>query len=171
MQILNAVAITLSLVALLVSTRLNSRRNSFARHANSLPALQLLLAEFRKPSFHENYNFVCNDLPARSADGGISGLSLDERQKLYDVGYLFQHLADLCRRDVVDEGEVMATLRYRVQRVWEALEPFVEAERRLNPAAGPDTFRLLEAFAARALKYPQNGYASAMEAWLRSPIP
>ncbi|BEL04595.1 hypothetical protein Q0Z83_027860 [Actinoplanes sichuanensis] len=170
MDLVGLVALLVSLVAVVVSARLAITQNSMQKHANTIPSMDLLLGEFRSEEFWRSYNYVCTELADQDSGRGIAGLPAEARSHVYSVCYLFQHLGDLVRLGVVDERAILSTLRFRVIQVWAAVEPFVVQERRVNPAAGPNTLRLLEAFAARAEILPAESYSNAIEVWLSRPM-
>jgi hypothetical protein len=109
-NVLSISALLLSLLALAVSTRLTIKQQAIQRHANTLPALAMLLAEFRSADFHESYEYVCARLEEHPADCGISGLPPEARRH----GWL-EPAADARRRRVVPRhAEILGAVRLRV---------------------------------------------------------
>lgn len=162
---LSVAALLISLAAIALSTYLALKQNLTQRQANTIPALSLLLNEFRSSRFWESYEYVCNELENHQPEGGIAGLPNEARTHVYNVCYLLQHIGDLARLGVVSERGLLSTLRFRVIRVWKAVKPFVVEERVKNASAGPDNFRLLEAFAARAEMIPETSYSEVVQQW------
>jgi hypothetical protein len=169
-DVLSISALLLSLLALAVSTRLAVKQQAMQRHANTLPALSLLLAEFRSANFHESYEYVCSRLQEHPAECGISGLPREARRHVYAVCYLYQHLGELVRLGVVNERELLIPARNRLTAVWSAVQPFVLSERANKLVAGPDVLRVLEVFAERAQALPPDSYARALHHWRSRPL-
>ncbi|MFC8362454.1 hypothetical protein ACFUIY_21630 [Streptomyces griseorubiginosus] len=94
--LLNLLALLISICAVAASLIFGTRQLAIARHANYIPALLDLLAEFRKVEFHEQYNFVCSRLREEySPELGLSGLPPEVKQSVYSVAYFFQTLAGM----------------------------------------------------------------------------
>jgi len=154
-QTLGVAALAVSLLALLVSAVFAARQVALMRNANYVPVLIDLLSEFRSLEFNDNYRFVCTRLPIEyESTAGISGLPDEARAKIYDIAYYYQVFAALTALGVLQDRHIIAVLRDRIVHVWEAMEPFVLAERRLAPHTGPFLFRNLEEFAKKAQEMP-----------------
>lgn len=148
--LLNFLALFISICAVVVSFVFGRRQVEIARHANHIPALLDLLGEFRKAEFHEQYNFVCVRLGREHApELGLSGLPREAKESVYSIAYFFQALAGLSAAGIIGEPVAMAMVRGRVSAVWNAIEPFVRAERE-SPLVDSRFLSLLENFAADA---------------------
>ncbi|MFF4782680.1 hypothetical protein ACFY3E_15460 [Streptomyces griseorubiginosus] len=148
--LLNLLALLISICAVAASLIFGTRQLAIARHANYIPALLDLLAEFRKVEFHEQYNFVCSRLREEySPELGLSGLPSEVKQSVYSVAYFFQTLAGMYALGIIGEDVAMFMVRGRVNTVWRAIEPFVVKERE-SPVVDDHLLSILESFAADA---------------------
>jgi hypothetical protein len=151
--VLNVGAVVISLFALGASTWLASRQSVIQEQSNSTSVIVGVFTEFRSPAFREHYDFVCRRLGTEHpVDGGISGLPKPARDAVYDVAYLFSTLATLSGMGMLNEREVLALFRVRIIAVWDAIAPYVERERELNPTTGG--LSMLQVFAAQAKALP-----------------
>lgn len=151
----NAAAVSISVVALGMSTRLTSRQVAMQRHANYLPALMTLLGELRDARFHARYEYVINVLPSHEPSLGLRGLPDEAKEAVYDVAYFFQLFAMLGSMQVVDEEMVGALLRRRVIDAWTAMAPFIRQERVLENTPG-EILLFFEDFAVHLVKMPEG---------------
>ncbi|MER6789533.1 hypothetical protein ABT330_33800 [Streptomyces sp. NPDC000658] len=151
----NLVATGLSAVALLVTLYSAVSQTGLQLRSNQLPALDLL-ADFRSAEFHERYSFVTQRLLAEYDPAlGLSGLPNDVRRQVYDIVYYYQNIGVLRLADIVDD-EMVALLRIRVVKVWEAVAPFVLREREVMGTDGRYLLRGLEDMAHEARHMPQD---------------
>ncbi len=147
------VAIVLSVLALASSTALALNQVSLMRRANYLAPNIEANHEFRSLKFQDNYKFVTEILPAAfEPQLGISGLPDEARAAIYDVGGLFQGLAQLTVLGPVD----IVMIQFRIVHAWRALAPFVERERELNKTVGPYFWRTFEEIAEEAAQMPDD---------------
>lgn len=131
---LGIVAIVVSVISLAVSGSLAARQVQTQRQANHLPAIVGLLAEFRNPQIHDDYNLVTTDLTSKfDPKLGISNLPDDVRRAVLNVTYYYQSFAFLIAFGILDEEKVLAVVRLRLLHVWAAVQPFVIAEREISP--------------------------------------
>ncbi|MFI9310941.1 DUF4760 domain-containing protein [Streptomyces triculaminicus] len=155
-MVLNLVATGLSGVALFIAVYTAISQAVLLRRGNQLPAYVDLLADFRSMEFHDRYRFVTQRLSVEYDPVlGLSGLPDEARRQVYDTVYYYQNIAVLRLAGIVDD-EMMALLRGRVIKVWEAVAPFVERERELMGANGPYMLRNLEDFARDAQHMPHD---------------
>src|SRR3954451_19731960 len=129
--VLGVAALIVSLVALSLSTTLSVVQARLLRDANHIPAVVELLSEFRKPQLHEDYQYVTQKLRREHGPQlGISGLPEPAKSAVISVAYYFQTFAFMVGFGIIDERRLFVTaLRGRVLAVWNAIEPYVEAER------------------------------------------
>ncbi|MGD1225653.1 hypothetical protein AB9Q10_45375 [Streptomyces krungchingensis] len=160
----NVLAIAISVSAVLASMWFGARQVQIARQANYIPALMDLLAEFRSAELHEQYAYVCRDLNREHApDGGLRGLPPDAKAAVYNVAYFFQTLAGLYALGVIDETAAIVMARGRIAKVWQAIEPFVEQERRF-PDVDQHLLALLQAYAAVSPQFTGPSSAELIQA-------
>ncbi|MGW5446138.1 DUF4760 domain-containing protein [Streptomyces asiaticus] len=155
-MVFNLVASGLSVVALLVTLYSAVSQAGLQRRSNQLPAYVDLLADFRSVEFHDRYWFVTQRLLAEHDPAlGLSGLPDDARRQVYDIVYYYQNIAVLRLADIVDD-EMVALLRIRVIKVWDAVAPFVFREREIMGTGGRYLLRGLEDFAHDARRMPHD---------------
>ncbi|MFE2302924.1 hypothetical protein ACFXAW_32570 [Streptomyces sp. NPDC059445] len=163
--LLNLLAISISVIAVVASMWFGARQVQIARQANYIPALMDLLAEFRSAELHEQYAYVLRDLNREHApDGGLRGLSPAAKTAVYSVAYFFQTLAGLYALGVIDETAAIVMARARITKVWEAIAPFVERERQF-PDVDPNLLSLLQAYAGVSQRF--NGPSNEELIWAR----
>jgi hypothetical protein len=150
---LNVLAIAISVCALVASAWFGAHQIRAARQANCLPAFLELLSELRSPELHDQYAYVCGRLnQEHSPDGGLRALPPGPRECAYNIAYFFQTFASLYALGIIDEGTAIVMVRSRTTKVWEALRPYVERERRY-PDVDPNMLSLLETFARISAEY------------------
>ncbi|MFF7230417.1 hypothetical protein [Streptomyces sioyaensis] len=155
-MVFNFVATGLSVVALLVTLYSAVSHAGLQRRSNQLPAYVDLLADFRSVEFHDRYWFVTHRLLAEYDPAlGLHGLPDDVRRQVYDVVYYYQNIAVLRLADILDD-EMVALLRIRVVKLWEAVAPFVRREREVLGTDGWYLLRSLEEFAHDAQHMPHD---------------
>ncbi|MET9900787.1 hypothetical protein [Streptomyces sp. NPDC006446] len=158
---LNFVAISLSVLALLSSTYFAFQQVSSMKRANYLPAYLELLNEFRSATFHQHHWYITNRLAAEhDPDLGISGLPSEAQEAIYDVAFFLHNFVVLRRLGIIDDRYLM-TLNNRVIRTWEAIGPFVRRERELVPI--PHLLQILEEYAALAAVVPPDSGRSLLQ--------
>lgn len=83
------------------------------------------------------------------------------------MAYFYQLFAALVALKVLNEQHIVAVLRDRIVHVWQAVEPFVRAERDSDAPTGPYLMRNLEEFAKKAGQMP----ASTVDRFMRGHPP
>jgi hypothetical protein len=153
-MLFNVLAVVLSILALASSTYLAARQAISQKQANHLPAIVDLLNNFRSFEFNENFEYVCSRLPSEHGpETGISGLPHPAQRAFYDVTYLYQSMATLRLLGIVDDS-IMVVTRFRILRLWDAVQPYVKRERELRGTSGVYLLRILEEYAADARQVP-----------------
>ncbi|QXJ21120.1 hypothetical protein AGRA3207_001944 [Actinomadura graeca] len=144
------IAITLSALALVVSSYLAIGQWTAQRRANFTSAYLQLLGEYRSVRFQDNLLYIYHRLNAEN-DPQMGFLSLpdDVREKFYDVVYFFQQLAILHHMGIFDDFILAGTHR-QVVRTWDSIAPFVLRQRELSGDGPSYLLRPLEKFAEEA---------------------
>lgn len=150
MSFYNILIALISLAALTASWVTAARQRDLVKRSTHLPAYMAFLDEFRSVLFHDQYRYVCNQLDQdHDPKLGISGLPDDIRKVVYDVVYYHQNFAALIRMGVLDERvidhQISINMGVRSAAVWDALEPFIRRERKLNST--PTMLQIFEDFA------------------------
>jgi hypothetical protein len=166
MDVSDSITLLLSIVALAVSGFLASRQNMLQKLTNNAPALVDLLSQFRSSAVHEGFEFVCTELAEYEPEKGLSGLPPGVRYRVYDVCYFLQQFACMMIFDLIAEKEFTALLRARTVAVWKAVEPFIEAERVINPDTGPEFMSPLGAFATKARRMSPEVGQKILRDWV-----
>jgi hypothetical protein len=150
--ILNVITIVISIVSLGVSGTLAIRQMRTAKDGYALPVVLHVFSAFRTESHVASERYVLHQL---GTDFPVpipySDLPLSARSQLWGVAGLYDDLANLVAHGVVSEALVVGSRGNTVIRVWEALQPFVELDRRQY---GSNAFVYLEDLAARATRSP-----------------
>jgi hypothetical protein len=58
--------------------------------------------------------------------------------------------------NLLDECKIIAFIQMRLIAVWEALKPYIETERKRNPAVGKHWLSTLETYAERAKNFSEE---------------
>ncbi|MFI1208553.1 hypothetical protein ACH4UV_13210 [Streptomyces sp. NPDC020802] len=131
--LINVLPVVIAVVAIAVPTWISVRQTRISRHVNNIQAMINLLDEFRAATFHDQHDYVCNQLrqdhdPAE----GVRGLPGEAKAAFCNVVYYYQSFATLTIFHLVDEDLFLPLLRHRIRDVWTAAQPYVERERELR---------------------------------------
>jgi hypothetical protein len=153
----SALAILVSIAALTISALLTTRQLRLGRRNVNLAGFLKLMDEFRDVAFHSDYHFVTAELQQEhppAADLGLFDLPEPARARVISIAYFFQNCASHAGYGLLDEKIVLAFLHLRFSAVWDAIEPYVLAERANNAMTGAHFMGFLEMYAnkARALQ-------------------
>jgi hypothetical protein len=150
--ILNAVAVTVSALALAVTVFLGSRQLIAMRRSNStLVAIDLLTQECRTKQFLVSEEYVNFELRHEfPAERGVAGLSPEAREHVTRIGLYYASLGMMSVLDVVDHALLISCVHYRVRQSWQVLEPYIEVERKLRKSTYMAYFEHLACVAAEA---------------------
>jgi hypothetical protein len=166
----SVVAVAVAIAALAVSVWTAQNQFRLQRRSSHIPILLEFVSGFRSPTFQADYDYIRTQLRANHApSGGVSGLPLEVRQRLYNVCYLFHAVAFLCALEAVDEPILIAALGGPARIIWEQVEPYATVERGAGNV--DQTFQALEKLAGRAAAYPAENFEIVMQAWLSRPLP
>ncbi len=155
-SLLNVSAIFISLASLATSTLLAARQARSADRANQLPIIIEMLDRHTTQSFYLKEEKIWEELPSRDPNLGVTRLPADIRGEVIEVSFFYQMLGYLLAFEVVDENVVILPIRYRLEKTWTAIRPFVESERVLR--GDPYSYlNTLEEFAKSAAKKDVEG--------------
>ncbi|MEU7873365.1 hypothetical protein [Dactylosporangium sp. NPDC049140] len=145
----SVLALVVSVVALVVTSRIAARQIRSARVSNeTVVALDWLTRELINDAFLESEAYVLDRLAEEeSAELGVSGLPTTARIHVLRVGRYYASLGHLVVFGVVDERLILSLVHHRIRTAWIACKPFVEAERKIR---GAPFFAFFEHIAARA---------------------
>lgn len=128
-QVVSAVSLVVAFAAVWVAAwqiRVNTRQTE---RLNSLPVLFAAFAEFRTPEFRAHVENVMKNVPKGKLDTDFTSLPQDWVGSVLPVCYFYDYLGALIAYRLVDERIIIGTLATQAMQVWEAVEPFVFAER------------------------------------------
>jgi hypothetical protein len=131
----NAVALSVSVLALTMSTLLAIRQLRTTRAAgqdsNHTQVLLRLNGEYRTDEFQASEEFVLERLAEEHDPGlGIGRLPSEARRHARRVGHYYADYGMLSALPTVDSDRIVGVVHFRVREAWVALEPYVRAERR-----------------------------------------
>src|SRR5262245_27543784 len=99
-----------------------------ARKANALPTLLEFVQEYRR--YEADRRYLLRDLRnEHDPKVGISGLPNDARERVVRVQHYLDQLGLLVDQQLVDAGAVAGFMGESVLRSWQALSPYITAER------------------------------------------
>lgn len=131
MLLFNLLTLTVALVAVMIAAASALRQASDTRRTNLLLYILDLGSRARAPEFKEATDFVMTSLDGRDPALGISGLPPPAREKVLLVGGFYQDLGMLVVTRTLEEDIAVAIHYTGIKTVWQALEPFIQGERRL----------------------------------------
>jgi hypothetical protein len=130
-QIFNAMAVALSVVAVIVSALSFRRQSTLMQHANLLPVLIDMFRDFRQPEFRQHLDFVEKKLwdqyPRKGI--GIDDLPKQARQHVLPVMSFFGNAGTLVANGVVSDVMVASYMRGSALMAWTRLAPYIRNER------------------------------------------
>jgi hypothetical protein len=131
--ILNIAALTLSLVALIISAFLAAQQLGTMRQTNLLPIVTSILQEPRSQQFREHLDYITHKLLNEyTAETGCFQLPEPARDHVLSVCYYYEGVGLLVRFGVIDERLAISAFGTYCDRAWRLLEPFIFGERRVR---------------------------------------
>ncbi|MFJ3670625.1 hypothetical protein ACIPSE_29625 [Streptomyces sp. NPDC090106] len=127
----NVLSLVLSAVALVASTWGIGRQVARSRaDGDRAWTTELLLTHVRDREFQEDQRWVLTRLAAEhSPDGGFNALPEEVAYRVWNVAVMFEAICITQYFDIVSDSILTSLTHYRLMRTWEAIEPFVLAER------------------------------------------
>jgi hypothetical protein len=142
---MEAAALSISVVALVVSVLGGYRAQRLSRHANTLPVLVQLFSEHRGERLAEGRRIVRQDMEPVPREDGFASIPAEQRQLVRELAWFYDNLGALVAHDIVDLAPVSGYLGTSVVETWRVLEPFITVER-TRRARDLDPSRYLEYF-------------------------
>jgi hypothetical protein len=132
------VSLVMSGIAVAVAFLHGQRAVSLARSANEIPVATSVYAEFRSERFREHFKAVLAlDTPGSvPVDGGFAALG-KAKDSAYAVCYHFEYIGLLVAFKHFSEDVALGTMSTQLLLAWQALEPFIDSERRHRDAHYP----------------------------------
>jgi hypothetical protein len=122
-------ALVIAVLALVTSMLVGWHSRKEARHSNAIPTLVELFREHRSDELTEARRFVYFELSSYDPQSGFDGIPEEKRSLVRDLTWYYDHLGVLVAHGVVDIEPVSGYLGGTLSQSWEALRPFIEAER------------------------------------------
>ncbi|GAA2513237.1 DUF4760 domain-containing protein [Winogradskya humida] len=150
--VITVVTIAISLVSLTVSGLMAFRQIRTAVDGYALPVVLGVFSQFRTQKFFDAQQFLFDDLNRDfDPDTPYTDLPLAARSHIRMVAGLYDDLGKLVAHGIVREELVIGSNGIQARRIWEAVEPFVLAERRKRSG---NLWIYLEDLAFRATRTP-----------------
>jgi hypothetical protein len=100
------------------------------QHANQMPMVIDLVREMGSPALIEHEEKLLSSLtPDLDPSLGVYGLPEEVRRSAVYVLSYYQTCAYLAAYGIVDKALVALPIHYRLERIWDALCPYVHGER------------------------------------------
>ncbi len=108
---LSVAALTLSVLATTIAYTSYRQQLAQFRKINHFPVVASLFAEFRKPAFHDRYDYVVNWLHLEHPPScGLSQLPEPARSDVIDQAFFYQTFASLRSFSILDKTESLGNL-------------------------------------------------------------
>jgi hypothetical protein len=148
-SLLNIAAIILSLAAVAISSYFAIRQSLAAKQANQIPVFIDLFKDARNPEFRDRERSLWQDLNEHDPSLGFEGLPKGQRHDAEIVCSYYSTLAYCVTIGIAEHDLAVIPVYYRMLKTWEAVYPFVVAERKIRNDGG-SFLTLLEDFVAEA---------------------
>ena len=148
-NLLNMAAIIISLIALMISSYFAIRQSLATKQANQIPVFIDLFKDARNPEFRDRERSLWQDLNKNDPSLGFSGLPREKRHDAEIVCSYYSTLAYCVTIGIAEHDLAVIPVHYRLLKTWEAVYPFVVAERKIRSDGG-SFLTLLEDFVAEA---------------------
>ena len=127
-------AVTVALQAIsLTAVGLTLRQVRLARHANHLPVVLEAFQHTRSAAWLDAQEYILTKLAEEhAADGGYRGLPLAARTHANTIGLFYDDLGKLVAHGMVDQTLVIGAYGTPIVLLWDALAPYVYAERQAH---------------------------------------
>lgn len=125
---ISLISISIAVVSLIVSGMLALRQTRTTMDGYALPVVLQVFSRFRTQEFFDAQQYVFDELP-RQAVQPYTDLPLEARSQIRMVGGLYDDLGKLVAHGIVKEELIIGSNGSQALRIWEAVEPFVRAER------------------------------------------
>lgn len=155
----NIAASAISLVALAMSILLTRRQIHLASGGNHLPVVLDAFQHTRSAAWLEAENYVLTKLTdEHPADCGYRNMPAPARRHAGTIGLFYDDLGKLVAHRVIHQNLVIGSYGTNIVRLWDALAPYVYAERQ---APGSHFWIYFEDLAARtAATTPDRVYTA-----------
>lgn len=124
-----------SIVALVVSVLVAWRQDQKTKSAGDFAAvLEVYLRDVRSKEYQDDQSYVVSQLTLDHPQPGItvSGLPERERNAVWNVAFLYESIGMMYKLGVMDRRIAIGLFHFRIIQVWEAITPFVQAERQFR---------------------------------------
>lgn len=134
----NAATLGLSLIALVLSGIAAWRQHRQARSQSALTTiLEVYFREIRQTDFQRDQRYVVTRLATEHPpppEGGIAALPEEAQLAIWNVGFMYESIGMMHALDMMDPRVALGVFNFRITQVWEAMEPYIRAERQVRQA-------------------------------------
>ncbi|MEU8229044.1 hypothetical protein AB0C12_05480 [Actinoplanes sp. NPDC048967] len=131
-ELLNVTSLVVAFAAVALSSVLSWRAVAVARDGNHIPVVTDLLAPHRNPDFIRKERLVHEKLKEFDLEAGFDALPDPMWEAAVVVSEQYQMLGYLVVCGLADADLLVHQVRHGAIRTWVAIEPLVQAERRLR---------------------------------------
>ncbi|WP_435863905.1 DUF4760 domain-containing protein [Streptomyces phaeochromogenes] len=164
---LNLTSLSISLTALVVSILLTLRQIRLASGGNHLPVVLDAFRESRSVEWLAAEEYILTALTNDHAtDCGCRGLPVPARTYADTIGLFYDDLGKLVAHGVIDQNLVIGAYGTNIVRLWDAVAPYVYADRRRH---GRRYWSYFEDLAARTATTPPSAVYANLNLRSRPP--
>ncbi|MET8454366.1 hypothetical protein [Streptomyces sp. NPDC005209] len=132
----NVASLVVSLIALAFSGFATVRQTRHARSESDMTmVLEVAMRNIRDKEFQSDQRYVLTQLSRDHAPGdGMDALPEPARSMTRNVAFTYEYIAIMYALGMVNARVTLGIFHFRVNQVWETLEPYIRAERAVRQA-------------------------------------
>lgn len=134
----NVATLGVSFIALVLSALAAWRQHHQARSQSALTTiLEVYFRDIRDMDFQRDQTYVVTRLGAEHpppAQGGIAALPEEAQHAIWNVAFMYESVGMMHALDMMDSRVALGVFNFRITQVWEAMEPYIMAERTVRRA-------------------------------------
>lgn len=132
----NAASLIVALIALALSGFATVRQLGHARSTSDMTLiLDVALRNIRDKDFQNDQRYVLSRLAGEhDPSHGLDALPEPARSMARNVALTYDYIGILYAMGMVDARVALGIFHFRISQVWEALEPYIRAERTVRQA-------------------------------------
>ncbi|MFF7947127.1 DUF4760 domain-containing protein [Streptomyces griseorubiginosus] len=132
----NAASLVISMLALALSGLATVRQTRHARSESDMTmVLEVAMRNIRDKEFQSDQMYVLTQLSREHPpDSGMDALPEPARSMTRNVAFTYEYLAIMYALGMVDSRIALGIFHFRINQVWETLEPYIRAERVVRQA-------------------------------------
>ncbi|MFH8369017.1 hypothetical protein [Streptomyces sp. NPDC018031] len=134
----NVASLGVSFVALVLSAIAAWRQLRHARSQSALTTiLEVYFRDIRDMDFQRDQTYVVTRLATEHPapdEGGIAALPEQAQHAIWNVAFMYESIGMMHALDMMDSRVALGVFNFRIIQVWEAMEPYIMAERAMRQA-------------------------------------